>query len=211
MNAIEEMKKKRFQFFYRLYELTGGDEIKLFNMSQIGEELEFDRDLTANITRYLRGEGLIVVHSNVGDRDNLIGISHDGIREVEEAVSNPDTPTCHFPSNITIGQMINSQIQQYSPEATQIVVIDEDRYEELKEIIQSVKDSIDQLGIEPQQKADLQAEIQTIEAQMSSSNPKAKIIITECLSSIRRIIEGATSSAIASCLLVKIVALLGGQ
>jgi len=212
MNAIEEMKMKRFKFFHRLYELTGGDEFKLFNMFQIGEELGFNRDLTANIARDLRGEGLIVVHStSVGDRNNLIGISHDGIREVEEAVSNPDTPTPRFPpgNTIYINQMINSQIQQASPEATQVPVIGEDKYEELKEIIQSLKDSIDQLGIKPQQKADLQAEIQKIEAQMSSSKPKARII-TECLGSIRRIIEGATSSVFASILLGKIVALLGG-
>jgi len=35
MNTIEEMKKKRFQFLHRLYELTGGDEFKWFNMFQV--------------------------------------------------------------------------------------------------------------------------------------------------------------------------------
>jgi len=89
------------------------------------------------------------------------------------------------------------------------VNIGEDRYEELKEIIQSLKDSIDQLGLEQQQKDDLEAEIQTIDAQMSSSKPKAAII-TECLGSIRRIIEGAAGSVLASSLLGKIGDFLGG-
>jgi hypothetical protein len=207
MNAIEDMKKKRFQFLHRLYELTGGDEFKGFNMFQIGEELGFDRNLTTNIAYYLKGEGLIEFRALGG----IIGISHLGVREVEEALSKPDTSTYHFlPVNIiSVGQMISSQIQQTSPEATQVVTVGESRHEELKEVIQSLKKSIEQLGLSPQQKSDLQAEIQTIDAQMSSSKPKATII-TECLGTIRRILEGAVSSTIASGLLSKIVALLGG-
>jgi len=212
MNAAEEMKDKRSQFLHKLYELTGGDEYKWIKMSRIGEELGFDGDLTVKIAQYLIGEGLIVVQSTyVGDPSKyLIGISHDGIREVKETVSNPDTPTYHPPVNIiNIGQANNSQFQQGSPEAIQVVNIGEDRYEELKEIIQSLKDSIDQLGLEQQQKDDLEAEIQTIDAQMSSSKPKAAII-TECLGSIRRIIEGAAGSVLASSLLGKIGDFLGG-
>ena len=213
MNVTEELKKKRFQFLHKLYELTGGDESNWFKVFQIGEELGGDRDSTAKIAQYLEGERLIVVHATfIGYCNKLIGISHEGIREVEEALSDPDTPTDHFPSGniIVIDKMIGSQIQQASPEATQVVAIGEDRYEELKEIIQSLKDSIDQLGLEPQQKADLQAEIQTIDAQMSSSKPKATII-TECLGTIRRIIEGAASSVLASSLLGKIIPLLTGE
>ncbi len=207
MNTIEDMKKKRFQFLYKLYNLTGGDEFKWFNMFQIGEEQGFDRDLTANIAQYLKGEGLIEFRA----LDGIIGISHWGVREIEEALSNPDIPTPHFPpiNIISIGQMISSQIQQASPEATQVVTIDEDRYEELKEVIQSLKESIDKLDLESQNKSNLQAEIQTIEAQMSSSKPKVTSI-TECLGSIRRILEGATGSMLVSSLLSKIVALLGG-
>ena len=207
MTPIEEMKRKRFRFLHRLYELTGGDESKLFDMFQIGKELGFDMDLTNNIAQYLKGEGLIEVLA----LDGIIGILHWGVREVEEALSNPDTPTCHFPpvNIISIGQMVNSQIQQASPEATQVVTIDERRYEELKQVIQSLRESIDKLGLEPLQKSDLQAEIQTIEVQMSSSKPKATII-SECLGSIRRILEGAGGSVLASILLSKIVALFGG-
>jgi len=206
MNKIEEMKEKRFQFLYKLYNLTGGDELNLFNMFQIGEELGFDRALTENIVQYLEGEGLIGFRALGG----IIGISHGGVREIEEAFSNPDIPTHHFPpiNLISIGQMISSQIQQASPEATQVGTINEDRYEEFKEVIQSLKESIDKLDLESQDKSDIQAEIQTIEAQMSSSKPKVTII-TECLGSIRRILEGATSSMLAYSLLSKIVALLG--
>jgi len=205
MNTIEEMKEKRSQLLRTLYNLAGGDESKLFNMFKIAEELGFDRALTENIVQYLKKEGLIEFK---GPR-NMIRISHDGIQKIEEALSNPDIPTPPPPTNIvSIGQMINSQIQQASPEATQVGTVNEDRYEELKEVIQSLKESIDKLDLESQDKSDIQAEIQTIEAQMSSSKPKVTII-TECLGSIRRILEGVASNTLAASLLSKIAALLG--
>lgn len=211
MNAIEEMKEKRFQFLHRLWELTGGDESELFSMFKIGEELGFDKDLTVKIEQYFYGERLINHRLECGTRDREIGISHWGVRAVEEALNKPDRPTQYFPAviNITsIGQMKNSQIQIDSPGATQVATFNENRYEKLKEVIQSIKESIDQFGIDQQQKSELQADIQTIELQISSPKPKATII-TECLGSIKRILECAAGGAIASGLLSKIVALSG--
>ncbi|NQE46842.1 hypothetical protein C5S31_12555 [ANME-1 cluster archaeon GoMg2] len=207
MINIEDMKKKRFLFLNRLYELSGGFTPMFFkDASQIGEDLGFDAALTRNITRYLMEEGLVELLSGRG-----ILISHQGVREVEMALSNPNEPTPYFPPvNISIGQMINSQIQQASHGATQVASTDEITHEQLKELLQSLKESVDQLELEPQQESDLHAEIQTIDAQMSSSNPKYTVI-TECLGSIRRILEGAAGSAIASGLLSKFVALWGGR
>jgi len=121
MSEIEEKKKKRFQFLHRLYELTGGNELEWLNLYDIGEELGFDRKLTKTIVQYLDREGLIKV---IGDQGGIAGISHWGVREVEEALSNPDTPTSRFPpvNIISTGQMISSQIQQASPEATTKVI-----------------------------------------------------------------------------------------
>lgn len=207
MINIEDMKKKRFLFLNRLYELSNGSTSMFFkDASQIGEELEFDAALTRNISRYLMEEGLVNLLSGRG-----ILISHQGVREVEMALSNPNEPTHYFPpvNIISVGQMINSQIQQASHGATQVAITDEIKQEQLKELLQSLKESVDQLELEPQQESDLHAEIQTIDAQMSSSNPK-NTVITECLGSIRKILEGATGSAIASGMLTKIVALLRG-
>jgi hypothetical protein len=211
MNTIEETKKKRFQFLHKLWELTGGDETKRFGMFEIGEELGFDEDSTVKIEQYLSGEELIIHRPGCGTHDREIGISHLGVRTVEGALSNPDRPTQYFPAviNITsIGTMTDSQLQIDSPGATQVATFNENRYGELKEVIQSLNELIDQLDIGQQQKFELQVDIQTIEAQMSSPKPKAAII-TECIGSIERILEGVTSSALASSLLSKIVALSG--
>jgi hypothetical protein len=206
MKSIEEMKKQRFQFLNRVYELSGGSQFHFVNMYEIGQEFGFDRESTIDIAQYLSEEGLIENEDTGGN----LTISHHGVCEVEEALSNPDKPTTYFPpvNIIHVSQMINSQIQQGSPGATQAITFAQEKYDELKKVLLALKESIDQLNLQVEQKSDLQAEIQTIEAQMSSSKPKATII-TESLGSIRRILEGAVGSAIASSLLSKILALLG--
>jgi hypothetical protein len=203
---IEETKKKRFQFLHRLYELADGDEHSFFDPSQIGQEIGFDEELTYKIVQYLEAERLVRTVDLGGD----IVISHFGVREIEEALTNPDSPTPHFlPINIiSIGQMTNSQIQQGSPEAKLIVPIEGDKFEELKRIIQSLKESLDQLGLESLKKSDLVAQIQTMEAQMSSSKPNARII-SWCLGAIQRILEGVAANAIASVILNQIATLSG--
>lgn len=206
--TLEEKKTKRLQFLHRLYELTEGSEFKYFNMLDIGSELDLDRKLTSDIAYYLRQEGLIEFRAIGG----MIGITHRGIREVEKALSNPNKPTHYFPpavNIISIGQMTNSHIQQASPGATQVVNIGPDKYEQLKQVVYSLKESIDNLSLQPQQRSELEVEIITIETQMSSPKPKSTII-AECLKSIRNILEGAASGIIASGLLNKIASLLAG-
>ena len=206
--TLEEKKTKRLQFLHRLYELTEGSEFKYFNMFDIGSELDLDRKLTSDIAYYLRQEGLIEFRAIGG----MIGITHRGIREVEKALSNPNKPTDFFPpavNIISIGQMTNSHIQQASPGATQVVNIGPDKYEELKQVVYSLKESIDKLSLQPQQRSELEAEIVTIETQISSPKPKSTII-AECLKSIRNILEGAASGIIAYGLLNKIASLLAG-
>jgi len=207
MNAVEEMKNKCSQFLRRLYASTGGDESEWRDLYEIGEKLGFDIGLTVKIEQYLRGQGLINSIPGCGTQNRDIRILHKGILAVWGELPTLTRPTNHFPSQNTtsISHVKNLHVQIDSPGATQVVTIDESGYDELKEVIKSLKESIDQLNIDQQQKSELQADIQTIEAQMSSPKPKAAII-TDCLDSIKRILEGVAGSALASGLLSKIVA-----
>lgn len=195
MIPVEEMKKKRFEFLHRLYELSGADEHKPFNMFGLGEELGFEKILTQKIVRYLSKEKLIKHWSPDG-----VAITHWGIKAVEQAVSRPDEPTEYFPpvvNIISIGEMVGSQIQQAGPLAEQVIAIDEADFGLIDELLESLKGSMGELPLAPKSKADLEADIQTIEAQMSASKPKASII-AECLASIRRILEEAAGNVLAT-------------
>jgi hypothetical protein len=201
---IWEMKKKRFEFLRQCYDLTEGDDRKVFDLYATGAELRLDQQLTLKIARYLHKEGLIEFQG--GGR---IRILHRGIVEIEEAHANPAKPTEHFPALnvIYVGEMTDSQIQQASPVATQMA-FREDKYGELEELLQLLRDSIDELALESQDKSDLQSDIQTIEAQTTKSKP-SRAIITESLRSIRSVLEKLVASVLAQALLQRIADLLG--
>ena len=211
---IEEMKKKRFRYLCACYEESGADQYKVLRTYTMAGDRAFEHKLTDKIVRYLEQEELV----EVSGRGDQICITHKGIREVEQALSKPDVPTEHFPAGFAIyaGHITHSQIQQASPGATQ-ASFEERKYEQLEEVIQLLKDSIeqvvDELALEAQERSDLEAQIRTIEAQMSSPHPRARSI-SESLRSVRAIVEGAIGGAagslLAQTLLRKIANLLGG-
>ena len=129
-----------------------------------------------------------------------ISLTPDGIDTVEEALLHPDRPTKDFPAvNILIVRdMVDSQIQQASPAATQVLWT-EGKYDRLQELVDSLRDSIDNLGLESQEKSDLQAEMQTIAAETAKSKPSREAL-TRCVHSIIRILELAATTAIAAVL-----------
>ena len=89
MAEIQELKKKRFDFLKKVYEVTGGDENVWPDMWEIGSELGYDRELTEKIAQYLDGEWLIEFKAIGGG----IKITHRGIVEMEAALENPDRRT----------------------------------------------------------------------------------------------------------------------
>jgi len=209
MNNIEEIKTQRFQFLYSVYQFTNGDESVIVNMWELGKRLEFDRQVTHKIVTYLQGEGLIRPLTLGGG----IGITHFGIKQVEEAISHPKSPTQYFPpfstiNLISIGQMINSQIQQSGAASTQVITADSQIYNQIKQLLEDLKKNLDKLDLSTIYLKDIQADMQSIEAQLSSSKPKASVI-KECLNSIKRILENVAGSTIAQTILMQIIPVLG--
>ena len=212
MDDIRELKKKRFQFLHSAYKRSGGgwsagpNTTEYLSGYEIGELLGFDQQTTENILRYLKDEYLIELKAHPW----YITITHWGIKEVEEALENPDQPTEHFlPINIIqVDTMIGSQIQQSSPGATQVVTINTEEREKLEEIIQSLKQQLDDFGLNQQEKSDLNAEISTVESQMSSSKPSSGVL-KEALAKIPNILAKATATVLATDLVNRITTWLG--
>ncbi len=115
---VIELKKKRFLFLKKLHEVIDGDSDAHASMWDIGEFFKFDKEETRKITNYLFGENLVKAAGLGG----AISITHEGIKEVEEAISKPKKATDHFPpavNIIKIEKMVNSQIQQSTKESSQ--------------------------------------------------------------------------------------------
>jgi len=92
-SEIEMARANRFRFLKLLYDKSGGDEMKWFSMWKIGEELGLDHDDAVKIVQYLTGEYLIESRGLGG----IIGITHQDVVTMEEALSNPSQSTKYFP------------------------------------------------------------------------------------------------------------------
>src|SRR5262245_47883454 len=199
--TTEELRAARFRFLRALYEASGGSQWEWPEANDIAVALGFDRELTARITDYLADEGLIQYRALGG----IIGITHQGIREVEDAVSHPDKPTQYFPAVnvINIGSLVGSSILQGSPGSHQSTRISHSGQRELAVVLAEIRQSIERLGLDAQQQTDLEGDIGTVEAQLTTSKPKSSIV-RECLSSIRGLLEKA-GGAVATGLAGKLV------
>ncbi len=219
MSSLEELKKKRFQFLHKLWELTGGNQSKMVRIGQVAEPLGFDDKTAEAIVQYLEGEELVEATTSglVAPSYFDVGlyIKHKGIKEVEAALTTPQSPTEHFPANVTnyisIGSMIDSSISQASPGSYQTISINENSKQELKEIVLALKEVLQQALLKQEQKEEMESEIQTLESQIRSPKPKV-IIIRESLSSAKRILESAGGPAGAAApLTTRISAWLSGD
>lgn len=216
MSSIEKKRAQRLRFMNALYDVVDGFEGQLADMtaflSKLG--LDFDKEEDFNefqsIARYLKGEGLITtIHTK--DRGAIaVGLTHKGVREVEEARSEPEKPTDHFApiSVVYAGTITNSSIQQGSPGATQsLTVVNQSGLQKLETFLPSLRQSVDQLELDEDQRAELEADIQTVEAQIASPKPKQEVV-RPGLESIRRILEGSASAAVASPLTATVAAII---
>jgi mRNA-degrading endonuclease YafQ of YafQ-DinJ toxin-antitoxin module len=177
--------------------MSNGNTKKGFDKLAVAKEAKIDELDT--IIQYLIEEELI--RGNTGG-DSLVGslayplifITHKGVKEVEQALTNPQSSTQHFPPNIIYiaGNVTESAIQQGSSYAKQIVNINRSQHQDLNEILELLKGVLNESGLKQQNKTELNAEVQTIVAQVHSPKPKI-MIIRESLSSAKAILEGVST------------------
>jgi hypothetical protein len=203
-NKIRETQRRRFQFLLKLYELSNVDELFSIDAFELGGQLGFPKNEISRIDDYLRGENLIT-----GIASTLIAITHQGIVEIERALTKPDEPTTYFPpvNIIQVAQMIDSQIQQGTSQSSQVLNYSSNDIEAITKFIADLKGQLPELKLDADTQAEVEADVETIETQVKSPRPK-HVIIREGLLSLRRILEGAAGSVIAALLVQQIVALL---
>ena len=201
---VDEMIKRRFQFLHEIYDLSNADINRYYQSYKVGEKLGYSNKLTTQVIQYLEKEGLIKFRT---DAMTTISITHEGIKEVEQALTNPNEATEHFsPAKniiINIKEMTDSQIQIESPYAIQSKTSNKELLKKLTDLNECIKKGIEKLELKDDEKQELEADVQTIDAQLSSPKPKMNILKT-CVSSIRRIMEGAFGQIIASQVLGKL-------
>jgi hypothetical protein len=193
LEDINEKKHNRYKFLKLLYKLSDGNKYYNISFSKLGEKLRFSEEESDAISEYLNDEGLVEI--SIGGQ---INITHSGIIEVEQSISQPGKPTKHFPpiiNYIAIDKMINSQIQQGTNNSKQ-QQISSDNFSEITQILNSIQKNIKNLTLDQEAQDELLSEVSTINVQIKSPKPKIKIIEI-CLQTIRTILEKVAISIIA--------------
>ncbi len=110
---LEQTKINRYKFLKCMYDESNASEHFIMDMWEIGKLLKLNNAETAKIVDYLKGEYLLKFMSAGGG----IGITHEGIKEIEDTIENPSEKTEHFPSYIVntinvFGDINNSNVEQ---------------------------------------------------------------------------------------------------
>lgn len=134
------------------------------------------------------------------------GITGEGMSFSSEEKSKAQSVTYNI-KNYIEGNIQDSQIQIEATNSSQSKTIEFDAGK-LADLIKALRGTIDVIGVDEKGKQELNSEIGTLEAQISSPNPK-NTIIGESLSSIKRILEAASGNLVASGLLNQMGALFG--
>lgn len=95
-----------------------------------------------------------------------------------------------------IGTMVNSQLQQNTEGSTQKLHVEDFKIEKLNSLISNLH-KLQEEVTDPVIKEELAAEVQVLQSQANSPNPK-KGIIRETLLSVKNIAQGVTGSLIAT-------------
>lgn len=210
----EVLKKKhqlRLAFLKKIYEMANGNTDVLVKGAEVAHKIglkDGEEDQARAVVNYLEGEGLIRVEGRFRGL-GPVRLTHAGLREIEDAIWKPDSPTQHFmPMNIlNIGQMIGSTIQQGTIGSSQALNIGSEGLEQLRAFIEQLSHSLDELQLPMDLRGELNAEVATVEAQLTSPKPKTSIL-REGLSSVQRILESGAGSAIGTQLASQLPALL---
>lgn len=198
-------KLKGYLYLSKLYSATGARVLKpVIGLHRLGIGLGLNDDEFNLILNYLEKEGLVIVYTN----QDKISITDKGVRAVEQAELRPKDPTAHFPaisSAPSLGKHSETPVQRgLSRERSG--TISPASYSDIKKSIQDIKGSIDKLYLSQDVRSKLMSELITIEVQLSFPKPD-NAVITNCVTSIRKILTSAPLSLTLKRLLSKLTSL----
>lgn len=136
------------------------------------------------------------------DRDRII----DSLlkRDAAHRAGNP-APSSNV---VHVENMYGSSIQQ-GTQGSNVTINFKANESDLRSVLAKIKNSVDGIELSPAAKGQLTVDIGTVEVQLSSPNPRSSII-TECLQSMKTILENAAGSLLASGFVVEVNKFLGG-
>jgi len=171
--------------------------------------MRYPTEIECDLSSQLHG----LIPELVVGRDQIVGIldsvrnivlnwslklEEDGIVGEGMSFSEKEKQTASRITNINyISQMVSSQLQQGTSNTVKYTETNQMNFKAVRELLEQIKEQLVNMNNQPEQKAEFQADIYTIESQINSPKPKEGII-RESLDSIRRILEGGAGNLLSS-------------
>ncbi len=167
----DDVKESLPPFLVELYHRTKGDYSIKVSMYDIGESLGLDRKLSLRTAEELIGTGLAEIKTLSGG----IGITTDGVAEAQQLGASLED---NAGSDVSL---------QDDP------VLDESIRQAVERVATDLKSQMGRLSLDFDSLAELMADLKSIDAQLSSPNPKTAII-RECFRSIFDVLPTADNA-----------------
>ena len=155
-------------FLLKLYQLTQGNSSSQVSMYDLGEAIGLERDDALKTAEVLFGFGLAEIKTLAGG----IGITEAGLSEV---MGNDENQEMAGANGFRLGD---------AP------LIDDAGQKSVDQVISGIKTQTGSLGLDYDTLEELLADLKTIDAQLTSSRPKTKIV-RQCFQSIIDILQKA--------------------
>ena len=189
---VEQRRGWRLQLLHALYERTDGDPVFIIGTLDLGRELGIPNEEVWDVVAYLAQEGL----TDHATGDGGISITHEGVKEVEAALSAPAQATPRFPparNVIRIERAVNTVIQQGNVGSTQTVKIEGAVAAEATALADAVEAALERLGAERTERDQLRAQLDALRAQLAAPKPRFAAV-REAATAITDVLEGLTRS-----------------
>jgi hypothetical protein len=175
-HSAEEWKSWRLKFMNLLYDRAGPSTMSAHNTFALAKDLGIPRMEALHVMQYLVDEGLIKPYGAGSEEWAPVVLTHEGIREVEQARDKPATPTKHFPAMNTVvfaGNVSNSQVQVGTIDSQQrgkFISVNEST--EIATWVSEVEGRLPEIGLADDDMADVKAQLEAIRAQLRSPRPR---------------------------------------
>ncbi len=174
---LETKKARRALFTGRLYDATDSDTLARVSITELTGGMDLSPAQVRELVGYLVDEQL-VKRSDMGGN---VSITHKGVVEVEQARSQPERPTEHFPPaaqviNIIHSTVTGSAVALGSAGATQTVSYTTEQRQDLAAVLQQIRGLLDRDVLDEDDAAVVRADVDAVEAQLASPRPNAAVV-----------------------------------
>jgi hypothetical protein len=195
-NIVDEKRRRRLAVMYELYKLTGGRYLAEVDRGLIAQNLGWKSAEIDEVVEYLEREGLLEVPTYSGG----VCITHDGVREVEQALTAPDRKTEHFAPAATVlvhGDVIGSQIQSGTVGSSQQqsgVAIGDQRAP-IDAFVEAFRRAIEGGQMPDADRRIASAALAAVEPQLALDEPN-EVLVGEGLRTLRSVAENLAANGI---------------